>query len=170
MTKGKPSGTSPPSTRGSSSKPVAMYMLLSYVAAPTPGLLNTPVVHMGKSSGKGFGQLIEERGIGKFGANYSRHPESVTVPDAPSLMSSSSDGDYRCPLQVQDAAPSSTAPGTCGLPGGSMSACAMSTPNGKSPRLCVESQPRQRRGRLPASAIEQRWTYTWRTLSPRGGH
>jgi hypothetical protein len=82
MTQGDSGQTARPSTRGSSSEPVAMYMLISYVAAPTPWLLNSPVVQTGKSSGNGVSLLIEERGHWEvFARTTLETAEPVTVPD-----------------------------------------------------------------------------------------
>jgi hypothetical protein len=81
-TQGDPGQTALPSTRGSSSEPVAMYMLVSYVTAPTPWLLNSPVVQRGNSNGNGVGQLIEERGDWEVLARTTIEPaEPVTVAD-----------------------------------------------------------------------------------------
>lgn len=81
LVNGEPRQTDLPSTRGSSSEPVAMYMLLSYLAAPTPFLLNTPLAQQGKISGKITDQLIEE--IGDWGARARTtlaHSEKIAVP------------------------------------------------------------------------------------------
>ena len=61
----EPKGTPVPSTQGNSMEPVAMYMLLSYVASPTPFLLNTPLAQGDRIVGKTTDQLVEE--IGDWG-------------------------------------------------------------------------------------------------------
>ena len=61
----EPKRTPAPSTQGNSFEPVAMYMLLSYVASPTPFLLNTPLAQGDRIVGKMTDQLVEE--IGDWG-------------------------------------------------------------------------------------------------------
>ncbi len=77
----EPKGTPVPSTRGNSMEPVAMYMLLSYVASPTPFLLNTPLAQGDRIVGKTTHQLVDE--IGDWGAHARTtlaHSEPVAVP------------------------------------------------------------------------------------------
>src|SRR5262245_47625577 len=50
------------STQGASSEPVAMYMLLSYLTAPTPSFLNTPCIHLVQQRGNIDCQPITEKG------------------------------------------------------------------------------------------------------------
>jgi len=72
----------PPSTDGLSSEPVAMYMLISYVAAPTPWLFHVPMVQTGSWSEKGVGQLIEEKGDWNAAAKTTLDAsEAVATPD-----------------------------------------------------------------------------------------
>jgi hypothetical protein len=72
-------GTNLPSTAGGSYEPVAMYMLISYVAAPTPWLLSV------QTSGRaGMGDLVQsfgEQGDWNVGANTTLEgSETVAVP------------------------------------------------------------------------------------------
>jgi hypothetical protein len=78
---GEPKRTQPPSTRGGSSEPAAMYMLLSYVAAPTPFLPITPLIQQRSLTGKATDQFIEEIGDWEARARTTlAHCEQVAVP------------------------------------------------------------------------------------------
>ncbi len=80
-TAGEPGGNRPPSLLGTVSEPVAMYMLIAYVAAPTPWLLQTPAVRTGDGSKSGAGFLIEEKGNWNVSARTTISPaDSVAVP------------------------------------------------------------------------------------------
>lgn len=77
----EPKGTPVPSTRGNSMEPVAMYMLLSYVASPTPFLLNTPLTQGDRIVGKTADLLVDE--IGDWGVQARTtlaHSGPVAVP------------------------------------------------------------------------------------------
>jgi len=68
-----------PSTAGSSYEPVAMYMLLSYVTAPTPWLLS--VQALGPAEAGGFAQSFGEQGDWSVTTNTTLEgPETVAVP------------------------------------------------------------------------------------------
>ena len=66
-TKAQMRGANLPSTAGGSSEPVAMYMLLSYVTAPTPWLLSVQALSPGEAGG--FVQNFREQGDWSVTAN-----------------------------------------------------------------------------------------------------
>ncbi len=78
-TKEELKGANLPSIRGHSDEPVGMYMLVSYVAAPTPLLLS--VQAWGKGGAGGFLQRIMDRGKWDTKANTTLEgSETVAVP------------------------------------------------------------------------------------------